>query len=100
MYEAYEEMAVKMMHQIADEAMSRYEIERCYIAHRSGFVAVKQDSILVACSGPHRRQPHEAVMFCVDEVKSKVPIWKKIVPVDINDSVWSTKSEAFWLENH
>ena len=81
-YEAYTEMAIKLMAEIAEEAISKFGVRRCVIAHRIGFVAVCQSSLLVACSGAHRREPHDSVMYCVNQVKARVPVWKKVIPRD------------------
>lgn len=104
-------MAIKVLSSIADEAIRVFGIEKCFMAHRTGFVPVSQSSLIVACTGSHRRDPHDAVMFCVNQVKSRVPVWKKAVPLTPPDVVqdtnhkqleswqeWSSKSEAFWLQ--
>ncbi|KRX99893.1 Molybdopterin synthase catalytic subunit [Trichinella pseudospiralis] len=48
----------------------------------SSNVAVKEKSIIVAASAPHRAETLDAVKFAIDEIKKKVPIWKKEVYVD------------------
>ena len=108
------------MERIAEEAMVTFVIQKCFMAHRTGFVPVAESSILIACCGTHRSDPHQAVMFCVNEVKARLPVWKKVIPLqalvsqeeannnftdppsrcDAKDSgQWSTKSEAFWLRS-
>src|SRR5687767_10806162 len=53
-YEAYEEMAVKQMHELAAEARKRWPIERLAILHRVGRVAVAEPSVAIVVSCPHR----------------------------------------------
>jgi molybdopterin synthase catalytic subunit len=70
--------------------------------HRLGCVAVGETSILIACSSTHRNEAHDMVMKLLNDIKAKVPIWKKINFIDSNSdsnksSEWSDKSEAFWL---
>ena len=46
--------------------------------YSQGEVDIEHPSIIIAISSPHRRDSLEAVSFCIDEVKKKVPIWKKV----------------------
>lgn len=100
LYEAYPDMAIKMMKDIASDASKEYQLNKCYVVHRMGLVQVAKPSIIIACASSHRKESHEATMKILNEIKSKVPIWKKVVP-DVNsdkdNGFWSQKSEAFWL---
>lgn len=96
-------MAIKVLTAIADEAIRVFGIQKCFMAHRTGFVPVSHSSLIVACTGSHRRDPHDAVMFCVNQIKARLPVWKKAVPLVSDKSLesgqeWSSKSEAFWLQ--
>ncbi|KAI1309483.1 Molybdopterin synthase catalytic subunit [Halotydeus destructor] len=95
-YEAYEGMAISLMKQICTAVMKDHDIERCYLAHRKGLVQVAEPSILIACSSAHRKEAHSATMDILDQVKAKVPIWKKSCS-KVTDK-WVDKSEAFWLK--
>lgn len=103
-YEAYHPMALKQMQTIVEQNLSQYkdnQFFRCFVAHRLGRVAVGQTSLLIACSSPHRTEAHELVLKILNDIKAKVPIWKKInYQSDSQDShsQWSEKSEAFWLQ--
>ena len=55
------------------------DIRNIAIFHRLGQVLIKEESIVIAISSPHRKESLEAVNFCIDEVKKMVPIWKKVV---------------------
>lgn len=99
-------MAVKQMTEIADRIMVQRNLVKCYLVHRTGHVLVGHPSILIATSSPHRHESHSAVMDILNEVKSKVPVWKKVIySVGNTESAvrngdhchWSDKSEAFWL---
>ena len=76
-YECYREMALKKMEQLRSLAMERWPIEKCAIVHRVGLVELKQASIAVAVSSPHRKDSFEAANWLVDTLKKEVPIWKQ-----------------------
>lgn len=78
-YDAYPEMAEKMMRQIAQEAMERWPLTDVAIQHRTGRLEIGETSLLVAVSAPHRREAFEACHHLVDRFKEVVPIWKKEV---------------------
>ncbi len=54
------------------------QIKNIAIYHRLGSVPVKETSIVIAISSPHRKDSLEAVDFCINEFKRVVPIWKKV----------------------
>jgi molybdopterin synthase catalytic subunit len=76
-YEAYEEMALPLMQEIADETLTRWPITHVEIVHRLGALAVGEPSVAVAVTSPHRAQAFEACRYAIDALKSRVPIWKK-----------------------
>lgn len=76
-YECYEEMALKKMGQILDQAKSKWSIRKCSIVHRIGTVELGEASIAVAVSSPHRSDSFEAGRWLVDTLKKDVPIWKR-----------------------
>jgi MoaE-MoaD fusion protein len=76
-YEAYGGMAEKVMAEIADGARSRYELCEVAVTHRVGHCEVGDVSVAIAVSAPHR---HDALAACrdvIDELKERVPLWKK-----------------------
>jgi molybdopterin synthase catalytic subunit len=76
-YEAHWKMAEHQLRQIADQAMIQFEIRSVIIHHRIGFVAVGEPSLFMrVCSG-HRQAAFQASRWIVDELKKKVPIWKR-----------------------
>ncbi|MBV9582816.1 MAG: molybdenum cofactor biosynthesis protein MoaE, partial [Chloroflexi bacterium] len=59
-YEAYPEMAEKVMAQIADEMKSRWPISQVAIVHRTGVLEIGQASVMIAVAAPHRGEAFEA----------------------------------------
>jgi molybdopterin synthase catalytic subunit len=80
-YSAYKPMAEAEMRRIAEEARERWNLP-CAMAHRVGRLEIGEASIVVAVASAHRKAAFEACHWIVDEVKSRVPIWKKEVAVD------------------
>ena len=78
-YEAYEEMALKQMAHLGEEAHQQFEIAHIGIVHRTGRVNIGETSIVIAASAPHRRAAFSACEWAIREVKRTVPIWKKEV---------------------
>lgn len=78
-YDAYPEMATRVMREIADEIMARWPVTDVAIQHRTGRLEIGETSLLVAVSSPHRKEAFEACHALVDRFKEVVPIWKKEV---------------------
>lgn len=97
-YECYQEMAIKKMQQIHDQAMSRWPVEKCSIVHRVGTVEIGESSIAVAVSTPHRSAGFEAAQWLVDELKKQVPIWKREFWAD-GSQQWVHPNEAVFGED-
>ena len=77
-YEAYEDMALALMEQIAAETRERFpSITRLVMIHRLGHLQIGDASVAVAVSSPHRAVAFEACRHAIDTLKAKVPIWKK-----------------------
>ena len=76
-YEAHREMAEHQLRQIAEQAAIQFGLRSIIIHHRIGFVAVGEPSLFTrVCSG-HREAAFEASRWIVEELKKKVPIWKR-----------------------
>jgi molybdopterin synthase catalytic subunit len=76
-YEIYNEMAVKELNRIADEASAEHELNRIIVIHRFGRVMLGEASIIILVSSPHRDSSYQASRYIIDEIKKRVPIWKK-----------------------
>ena len=76
-YEAHRKMAEHQLRQIAEEATIQFDLRSVIIHHRMGFVPVGEPSLFMrVCSG-HRQAAFQAGQWIVDELKKKVPIWKR-----------------------
>ena len=78
-YEAYEGMAEKVMAELADSLLSRYDLTGVAIHHRIGRVSIGETSVVIAVSAPHRGDALAACKDAIDELKERVPLWKKEV---------------------
>ena len=78
-YEAYEGMAEKVMEEIAEALRARYELTAIAIHHRIGRVTIGETSVVIAVSAPHRQDALAACKDAIDELKERVPLWKKEV---------------------
>jgi molybdopterin synthase catalytic subunit len=76
-YEAYDEMALTQMEQLAAIAQSEYGVHEVLLVHRLGRIAVGETSVLVAVAGAHRAEAYAASRWLIDTLKKTVPIWKK-----------------------
>jgi molybdopterin synthase catalytic subunit len=76
-YEAHNAMAEHQMKLIADAAMTKFQLKRVVLHHRFGFVRAGEPSLFLRVSARHRGAGFDASKWIVDELKKKVPIWKK-----------------------
>jgi molybdopterin synthase catalytic subunit len=76
-YEAFEELAVKEGDRIVEEALRRFPVVQALCIHRVGVLALGEMAVWVGVSSEHRGEAFDACRFIIDEVKHRVPIWKK-----------------------
>jgi molybdopterin synthase catalytic subunit len=76
-YEAYEEMALPLMAEIAAETHRRWPVSEVRLVHRLGRLEIGEASVAVAVVSPHRAEAFEACRYAIDTLKARVPIWKK-----------------------
>lgn len=81
-YEAYSEMALKQMQDLARRAREKWPIIKLALLHRVGRVGLGEPSVLIAVSTPHRGEAFEACRWLIDTLKKDVAIWKKEVWAD------------------
>ena len=86
-YEAYEALAVKEGERILTEASERWGITRASCLHRVGALEIGDVAVWVGVSSAHRDEAFRAARYIIDEVKVRVPIWKKEHFTD-GDSGW------------
>lgn len=75
--EVYEEVAVRELEAIRDEAMREYPIESVDIVHRVGSLLVGETILLIVVGAGHRKEAFTACEYIIDRLKQTVPIWKK-----------------------
>lgn len=76
-YEAFEEMAIKKMSELVKECEAKFPGVIVYIWHRIGHMEPTESSVLIGVSSPHREAAFAAGKYAIDELKQRVPIWKK-----------------------
>ena len=77
-YEAYPEMAEKVLQQIADEIRARWtDIRKVAIVHRVGRLETGETAVVIALAASHRTQTFDALRYAIDRIKDIAPIWKK-----------------------
>jgi len=81
-YSAYPEMANKVFSQIREDAFVKWPLNCLHIYHSTGLVNTGEISLFVFVSAGHRTEAIEAMQQIVEEIKHKVPIWKKEIMED------------------
>ena len=76
-YEAFAELAVKEGERIIAAACERFPIKKALCLHRIGSLDITDMAVWVGVSSAHRGEAFDACRFIIDEVKHRVPIWKK-----------------------
>lgn len=76
-YEAHREMAEHQLKRIAEQAAERFGLNLVILHHRIGFIAVGEPSLFLRVASAHRSEGFQASQWIVDELKKKVPIWKR-----------------------
>ena len=76
-YEADERMAQKVIGQILEETMARFDVPAISARHRIGRLEIGDVSLVVAAGAPHRLEAFLAGLYVVDRIKHVVPVWKK-----------------------
>ncbi|MBM3292473.1 molybdenum cofactor biosynthesis protein MoaE [Candidatus Bathyarchaeota archaeon] len=86
--EVYPEMAFKQLNEIRVNALERFRVDDIHIIHRFGSLKVTENIVLIAVSSAHRSEAFDACEYVIDELKMRVPIWKKE----------HTKDGTYWVE--
>jgi molybdopterin synthase catalytic subunit len=94
-YEAYEGMAEKKLREIVDNVREKWpDVIRIAVEHKVGSCPIGESSVVIAVSSPHRATALDAARFCLDSLKSSVPIWKKEVYAG-TAATWKENAEFF-----
>ena len=76
-YEAYEALGVKEGDRVVAEAFAKFPIAKAHCVHRLGLLGVGDLAVWVGVTAAHRDAAFAACRYIIDEVKTRVPIWKK-----------------------
>jgi molybdopterin synthase catalytic subunit len=76
-YSAYGEMAERELAAIASECSTSFGVTSVVAEHRLGFLELGETSIAIVVAHPHRGAAYEASRFVIEEVKRRLPIWKR-----------------------
>lgn len=76
-YETYRGMALAEMKRLVEAAAGRWPVARACLWHREGEVSLRESSVLVGVSTPHRDAAFAACRYLIDRLKKEVPIWKR-----------------------
>lgn len=76
-YRAYEEMATRELGAIVTEAADRFGSHDLVVEHRLGTLTLGEASVVVAVAHPRRAGAFDVARFVVEELKRRVPIWKR-----------------------
>ena len=90
-YQAYVPMAEREMRTIAMEAEARWGCD-VLLHHRLGRINPGEASVVICIGAPHRAEAFEACRYCIDELKERVPVWKRETCPD--GSFWIEGEEA------
>lgn len=76
-YTAYDAMASRELAKIVLEATEKFDRATLVVEHRIGELALGEVSVAIAASHPHRRHALDATRWVIEELKRRVPIWKR-----------------------
>jgi molybdopterin synthase catalytic subunit len=86
--EVYAMMAKRQLEAIREEAIEKFSVNEIAVVHRYGEFKVMDNIVFIAVSSGHRKDAFNACMYVIDELKQRVPIWKKE----------TTPEGDFWVE--
>ena len=81
-YSAYAPMAEREMLRIAGEARERFGTGAIHVVHRVGRLEIGEASVAIAVASPHRGEAYEASRYVIEQLKQRVPVWKREGSVD------------------
>lgn len=86
-YEAYVPMAESVLEEIVGEARERWETGEISVIHRFGLLQIGEVSVAIGVASPHRDGAYAASRYIIEELKKRVPIWKREGYLD-GESEW------------
>lgn len=95
-YEAYAPMARREMRAIALEASQKWDAS-CAVMHRVGRLGIGEASVVIAVATAHRAASFEACRYIIEELKVRVPVWKR---ENARDGFWWSEGSAAKTEEN
>ena len=92
-YEAHPQMCIHQINLMINEAKLKFNLLNVAIVHRVGSVGVGETSVAVAVASVHRKNGYEASVWIMDQVKAKLPVWKREYYWDA-DPEWKQNPEG------
>jgi len=89
-FEHYSNMAEKKLAELREGILQQFDIIELSIVHRVGDILPGENIVLIVAAAEHRADAFDACRKCIDELKKKVPIWKKEI----------TPEGDYWVEEH
>lgn len=75
--QVYEEMALNQLQKIHDEATQQFDVHQINVIHRVGILNVSENIVGIAVGAGHRDEAFNACRYVLEELKKRVPLWKK-----------------------
>jgi molybdopterin synthase catalytic subunit len=86
--ECYQDMTLGQLEAIREEALERFKVEEVTVIHRVGSLKVSDNIMMIAVGAAHRVEAFDACRYVLEQIKRRVPIWKKEV----------TPEGDFWVD--
>jgi molybdopterin synthase catalytic subunit len=96
-YEAYLEMAKNVLVEIENEVLRKWHVRKFIAIHRIGSLKVNDISVAVAVATEHRQDAFEACKYTIDNIKTRIPIWKKELS-ESGNATWKDGIVPFSIE--
>jgi len=87
-YHAYPEMAVAELRRLARRLAGRHQVNGMALVHRTGQLAVGETSVFIAVAAPHRQPALACCAEAIEEIKQRLPVWKKEFFADGGEPEW------------
>jgi molybdopterin synthase catalytic subunit len=87
-YETYDELALKELHRILAVAAETFRLRYVRAIHRKGPLDIGDTAVIVQALSRHRKEAFDGCRYVIDQLKARVPIWKKELYED-GTSVWT-----------
>jgi sulfur-carrier protein adenylyltransferase/sulfurtransferase len=98
-YEAYAELAMAEGERVVEEALTRYGITAAHCMHRTGHLKIGDLAVWIGVSSAHRDEAFRACRYIIDEIKHRLPIWKKEHYLD-GDTAWVACAHTHRAHEH